>query len=1056
MNFHILHLRSLKTRVTLFTLTIFMVSMWTLAFNTNRMLRADMERVLGEQQFATVSMKAEEVNEELERRMQALENVARRVSPAILGKPAALQALLEEHVILQTLFNGGTYVTRTDGIAIAALPVSASRIGINYLDRDYLAAALKEGKAIVGRPVISKSLNVPILGIGLPIRDTQGQVIGALAGVINLGQPNFLDKIAASHYGKTGGYLLIAPQHNLFITATDKSRIMQPLSAPGLNPMQDRYMQGFNGFGIAVNSHGIEVLSAAQRVPVAGWVAVAVLPTAEAFAPINVMHQRMLLTTLFLTLLAGALTWWVLRRELLPLLKTARSLATQAETDQLPQPLPLTRQDETDQLISGFNRLLQTLTRREESLKESEEKHRLLVDNSHDVICTLTKAGVFTFMSSAWTALLGHPLNQVVGQTVFTFVHPEDVAVCTTFMQNVMATGQSQAGIELRLRHLDGSWRWFHTNAVPLKDETGKVIGLQGSAMDVTVRKLAEEDTRIAATAFESQQGMIITNAEKVILRVNKAFTEITGYTMEEAVGQTPRLLKSDRHDAGFYDAMWASITRSGSWQGEVWNRRKSGEGYPARLGINAVKDAAGLVTHYVGVFSDITERKVSEEKIDRLAFYDALTGLPNRRLLIDRLQQALAATARHHCKCALLLIDLDHFKTLNDTLGHEQGDLLLQHAAKRLCACVRESDSVARVGGDEFIVLMEDMSQSDQEVATQAKALGEKIIGTLSQPYQLGSSSHHSTASIGITLFDGAQQESAEEPMKQVELAMYQAKAAGRNTLRFFDPQMQAVVTARAVLENGLREALKQNQFLLHYQAQMVGGRQITGVEALVRWRDPRRGMVSPAEFIPLAEETGLILSLGQWVLETACTQLARWATRAEMEHLTVAVNVTANQFQQGDFVEQVLTVLERTDANPNRLKLELTESMLISNVEDVIAKMTALKGRGVCFSLDDFGTGYSSLSYLKRLPLDQLKIDQGFVRDILIDSNDAAIAKMVIALAESLGLSVIAEGVETEAQRDFLAGLGCHAYQGYLFCRPLPLEEFEAFFAAGLKLLR
>jgi diguanylate cyclase (GGDEF)-like protein len=472
----------------------------------------------------------------------------------------------------------------------------------------------------------------------------------------------------------------------------------------------------------------------------------------------------------------------------------------------------------------------------------------------------------------------------------------------------------------------------------------------------------------------------------------------------------------------------------------------ENGEGRWYSVNGDPLFDATGRFTGYHGTGRNITAYKDALNQIQSLAFSDPLTGLPNRRLLIDRLKHALAAANRHQRKGALLLIDLDDFKIINDTLGHDQGDLLLQQVASRLQACVRQSDTVARLGGDEFIILLEDLSQDDQEVATQATALGEKIIAALNQPYQVNGAALRSTASIGVSVIHGRQVENTEEPLKQADLAMYQAKAAGRNTLRFFDPQMQAVVSARAVLETGLREAIVQSQFQLYYQAQVDSAHHITGVEALVRWHDPRRGMVPPAEFIPVAEETGLILPLGQWVLETACTQLARWAGDAAMAHLTMAVNVSARQFHQMDFVDQVLSTLQCTGANPRQLKLELTESMLISDIEGVISKMSALKRRGVGFSLDDFGTGYSSLAYLKRLPLDQLKIDLGFVRDILLDPNDAAIAKMVIALAGSMGLSVIAEGVETPAQRDFLASLGCHAYQGYLYSRPLPTEEFEA----------
>jgi diguanylate cyclase (GGDEF)-like protein len=443
----------------------------------------------------------------------------------------------------------------------------------------------------------------------------------------------------------------------------------------------------------------------------------------------------------------------------------------------------------------------------------------------------------------------------------------------------------------------------------------------------------------------------------------------------------------------------------------------------------------------------DISQRKLAEKKINHLAFYDPLTNLANRRLLLDRLNQVVAASARLLTRSSLLFVDLDNFKALNDTLGHLQGDLLLTIVARRLITCAREGDTVARLGSDEFVVLLDNLSKSELEAATQAEAVAEKILTTLNQDYQLEHGLYHSAACIGITLFGGGHQEDSQEPLKRAELAMYQAKATGRNTLRFFDQQMQINVTRRVALEADLREAVLSKQFVLFYQSQVIGAGRITGVEVLLRWQHPTRGLVSPSEFIALAEETGLILPIGQWALETACQQLALWASRPEFSHLTLAINVSARQLHQSTFTDQVLAVLDHTGADPKRLKFELTESMLVQDVEDVIAKMSTLRIKGVRFSLDDFGTGYSSLSYLKRLPLDQLKIDQGFIRNILTDTNDAAIAKMVIALADSLSLSVIAEGVELEAQRDFLAGLGCHAYQGYFFSRPISLDAFETY---------
>ncbi len=447
----------------------------------------------------------------------------------------------------------------------------------------------------------------------------------------------------------------------------------------------------------------------------------------------------------------------------------------------------------------------------------------------------------------------------------------------------------------------------------------------------------------------------------------------------------------------------------------------------------------------FIVLSRNVTQRKSSEEEINKLAFYDPLTNLPNRRLMVDRLRQALAISSRSGNIGALQFIDLDNFKTLNDTQGHDMGDLLLQQVAKRLTACMRQGDTVARLGGDEFVVMIEELSENREEAAAQAEMIGEKILAAISVPYKLAGLDYQITPSIGITLYSNHDQ-STDELLKQADLAMYQSKSAGRNTLRFFDPAMQAVITTRVKMENDIRQGILKGEFVLYYQPQINREGRTVGAEVLLRWPHPIRGMVSPAEFIPLAEDTGLILPLGNWVLETACTQLALWAKDADMQHLTLAVNVSARQFRQPDFVEYVLDLISYTGVDPKRLKLELTESLLVNDIEETTLKMTALKARGVGFSLDDFGTGYSSLSYLKRLPLDQLKIDQSFVRDLMTDPNDAAIALAVITLGHALGLAVIAEGVETQAQRDHLHSQGCDAYQGYLLGRPMPLQDFES----------
>jgi diguanylate cyclase (GGDEF)-like protein/PAS domain S-box-containing protein len=556
---------------------------------------------------------------------------------------------------------------------------------------------------------------------------------------------------------------------------------------------------------------------------------------------------------------------------------------------------------------------------------------------------------------------------------------------------------------------------------------------------------IANQELSIAAIAFESQAGIMVTDANNIILRVNAAFTVVTGYEAEEVVGQTPALLSSGRQDRVFYEAMWQSLNQTGLWEGEIWNRRKNGETYLEYLTIKAVKDASGVTTNFVATLLDITLRKAAEEEIKNLAFYDPLTQLPNRRLLTDRLKQALINSTRRRLRGAILLLDLDYFKTLNDTLGHDVGDLLLQQVAQRLTLCIREGDTASRIGGDEFVMLLEDLSEQAFEAATQTEVIAQKILNSLNQPYQLGDVVYHSSPSIGATLFYN-HDAGLDAILKQADIAMYQAKNDGRNAIRFYDPKMQEAITVRVAMEKDLRNAIENNAFQLHYQIQVNSAGQALGAEVLIRWIHPERGIISPLNFIPLAEETALILPIGQWVLDTACARLKIWEQNPLMRDLVLAVNVSAIQFHQDNFVEQVLATIARHDINPTRLKLELTESMLVENINGIISIMEALSKIGISFSLDDFGTGYSSLQYLKKLPLNQLKIDQSFVRDLVTDASDWAIVRTIITMADGLDIDVIAEGVETQEQRQYLLDSGCTNYQGYLFSKPVPVDEFEA----------
>ena len=683
----------------------------------------------------------------------------------------------------------------------------------------------------------------------------------------------------------------------------------------------------------------------------------------------------------------------------------------------------------------------------DEARRESEERFRALFNQATVGVAQVDSAtGQFVRVNQRYADILGYSPQELVGMTFQSLTHPDDLAADLAQVRRLQSGDVPEYRLEKRYIHKDGHEVWG--------DLTVSSMWASGSApgyhiavvQDITARKRMEENLRANEQRLRSilerlPMGLCLVQDDGLISFRNARYVQICGYTQEE-VPDTNTWWQRAYPDATEREAIRQRLLDT-SHQGiiplaEYTIRCADGKYKPVEIS-GIFVEGGRLIT-----MQDLSERKAAEEEINQLAYYDPLTRLPNRRLLMDRLQQALATSARHHRSGALLMLDLDNFKTVNETRGHDRGDALLLQVAHRLRSCVHEDDTVARQGGDEFVVVLEDLGDSPEEAAARAEDVGQRILGVLREPYQIDGDAHHSSLSMGVTIYSGTR-ETVDELLKRADLALYQAKNAGRDTLRFYDPQMQAVVSARATLELDMRVGLAQGQFELYYQPQIDHGR-IIGAEALLRWRHPRDGFISPAYFIPLAEETGLILPLGEWVLQAACRRLAAWAQQPDLATLSLAVNVSPRQFHQTGFVAQVLAALAGAGADGHQLKLEMTEGLLLQDVEDTIDKMGQLRGYGVGFSLDDFGTGYSSLSYLKRLPLDQLKIDQSFVRDVLTDPNDAAIARTVVALGTSLGLRVIAEGVETEAQREFLERHHCHAWQGFLLSPPVAVAEFEA----------
>ncbi|MCP5419403.1 MAG: EAL domain-containing protein [Gammaproteobacteria bacterium] len=675
---------------------------------------------------------------------------------------------------------------------------------------------------------------------------------------------------------------------------------------------------------------------------------------------------------------------------------------------------------------------------------------RSLADNSHYVLCRWEGhfPWIVRYMSPNITQF-GYDADEFEHQrlTLDTILHPDDRERAVSEVDENTHQGMRSFHQEYRILTKEGLTRWIDNHTVIERDALGRVSAYESVLNDITEQRQAELDLRLAAGVFENTaDGIIITDAQQRILFVNEAFSQVTGYDKDEVKGQTPAILRSGRHDKAFYTKMWQTVSTHGRWQGEIWNRRRDGTTYAQWLTLSTVRDDAGKIVHYLAVFTDLSQRKQDAAWLHFLSHNDSLTGLANRMCFRERLSEALSRAQRHeHQVLGLLLIDLDHFKTVNDSLGHPLGDSLLQAVAQRLRECVRESDLVARLGGDEFGIMLDPLNHVQD-----AAAPASKVLQSLADPVLVDGHELYISASVGISCYptDG---NDAETLLKNADIALYRAKEEGRNLYQFFSTEMNERANETLIISNSLRQALERNEFLLEYQPCLdLASKRITSVETLIRWKHPQLGLISPVKFIPIAEETGVIVAIGEWVLRTACAQARGWQ-KAGLPPLRLAINLSARQFRQPDLAQRIAEILEETGFPANALEVEITESMVMQDPRKTHQILLDLKAMGITVAIDDFGTGYSSLSYLKRFPIDYLKIDQSFVGDIPKDMDDMAITRAIVAMAKSLRLRVIAEGVETDEQHTFLSAEGCEEGQGFLFGRPQSPEDLERLLRDG-----
>ncbi len=1210
---HALQNLSLKAKVTVFTLGLFLLSIAVITYQFSVHLEQEMEVSLSRQQFSEVSFVAENIDSAIRLRIDSLASIANAINGSMMADRNRIVTLLDERKTINILCTFGVIVISGNGHGIADFPQIEGRGNADFSQTDFFRQVVATGKPFIARPDFGRFVHDQRLVIAVPIFDSGHNVIGVFAGVTSLGNNSLFGSFDAKSHPNSSAYLIVSPRDNLFVADTDNLRTMKPLPAPGIDSMHDRYMSGYEGSGITVDADGVEELTSSRKIPSAGWFAVARLPTAVAFEHIMRIRNEAIATASIVFLFTITLLWLFLRHELSPLSRSADLVEQLANGVISPlRHIPLEGSPEIRKMQESFNRLQERLLKDEVDLLADKALYRSMFTNNSAVKLLIDpRDGMIVDANPASAAYYGWPVKTLRKMRItdinimkpellkqemelamreqrqfFRFRHRlasgevRDVEVHSGRVEyrgrdllysvindvtdreqalqrerirgevlEMLARGRELGDILDAIVHqveseqpqllcsillLDKDDRHLHIGAAPsfpdlfnqavqgfeigigrgscghaaatgertiaadiqnhpnwapykelaaqaglascwsepVFSSKGKVLGtlalyqhqpaspdaaqillIEEMAKIVGIaveRKLDEENLQLASTVFQaSSEAIVITDANNRIIAVNPAFTRITQYDAAEAVGRDPKLLSSGQQGKEFYRAMWSTIETFGSWQGEIVNRRRNGEIYSEWLTINTVRDENGAVRQRIAIFSDITDKKRSEETIWRQANFDVLTGLPNRRLFHDRLMQELKREEREQHSMALMFIDLDHFKEVNDTLGHEAGDNLLVQASKRIAGCIRETDTLARLGGDEFTIILPGLSDPKR-----LGILADTIIQIIARPFMIGESTAYVSASIGITLYP-QDADNLTSLLKNADQAMYVAKGKGRNQYSYFTSSMQEAAQTRLQLSNDLRKALEGGQFELYYQPIIdLASGQPAKAEALLRWHHPRLGLVSPTVFIPLAEEIGLINGIGDWVFRQAALKAKEWCSSGNrrLSAMQISVNKSPRQFITGEDNLGLLDWLRALDIPPSCIVVEITEGLLMDDRAEVQQKLLAFRDAGIQVSLDDFGTGYSAMSYLQRFDIDYLKIDQSFVRNMVRNPGDHAIAEAIIVMAHKLGMKVVAEGVETVEQRDLLVAAGCDFGQGYLFAKPMTAEDFDRYLESSV----